>query len=237
MKKLSTVMAFVILLVSCVCITVSADTEAVNTLKVTAVSGDVIVGEELTLTVSFSENTGFNTLGVKLTYPEGFTYVDESAAPSALIAEKCQLNYGGYSGETYTFNVDTTARTITFIGASLYDITEASGTLFTAKFTATAATKGAAFKVEVVDDPYNEGGDTVTVTPESGSVNAYKLGDVTMDGRINGFDAMKILQHASKIITLTDQEMQLANVHTAISAVNGFDAMMVLQYASKLISW
>lgn len=244
MKKLSTVMAIVLLFVSCLCFTASAETGTgtqTNAVKITASSGDVQTGGELMLAVEFSENTGFNTLGVKLTYPEGFTYVEDSVAASDLIKEKCFLNFAGYEGETYTFNVDTAARTITFIGASLYDIEATSGVLFTAKFTAPdAAVSAQAFEVELLEGPYNANGDTVSGSTADGSVNVttpYKLGDVTMDGKINGFDAMMILQYDVGLRTLTDQQKQLANVHTAISAVNGFDAMMILQYDVGIITW
>lgn len=239
MKKLSTVMALVILFASCFFVMAADTTE--NTLKVTASSGEVTAGQELTLTVSFSENTGFNTLGVKLTYPEGFTYVADSAAPSELIAEKCYLSFGGYEGETYEFYHDADARTITFIGASLYDITDESGTLFTVRFTAPeAAASGAAFEVEIVDDPYNENGDKVAAGTENGAVNVttpYALGDVTMNGTIDVRDALATLRYTTGKTSLTEQQLELANVHNSLSTgVDARDALKILRYTTGSIT-
>ncbi len=239
MKKLSMVMAVVMLFVSCLYVT--ADTTG-NRLKVTAaVSQEVKTGQQFTLSVDFSENTGFNTLGVKLTYPEGFAYVEDSAVASDLIKEECYLNFGDYSGETYTFYADTSARTITFIGASLYDITEANGTLFTAEFIAPEAAKsGAEFSVEIVDEPYSEGGDTVTGETEDGSVNVigpYKLGDVKMDRTVDVRDALLTLRYSSGITTLNEQQLALANVHNgSTTGVDVRDALMILRYSSGIIT-
>jgi hypothetical protein len=228
MKKLSTVMAVVMLFVS-LCFTANAQN---GTIKVTASSGNVNTGAELTVSVDFSENTGFNTLGVKLTYPEGFTYVEDSAAPSALIAEKCYLSFGGYEGETYTLHHDSTARTITFIGASLYDITETSGTLFTARFTAPAtAASGKTFAVEIIDDVYGENGDSLTATPGNGTVNvnpSYKLGDVNMDGYVNNIDALWVLQSMFYVRTLTAEQKALGDVNHD-GYTNNVDALFILQ--------
>ena len=93
MKKLSIIMATVISLVCLLCVSASAANEVTVSGAVTKAAG----GSEFTYTVSFSENTGFNTLGVKLTYPEGFEYVEAEA--SDLIKDAFYLDFAGFSGE------------------------------------------------------------------------------------------------------------------------------------------
>lgn len=230
MKRLSIIMATVMLFVSCLCITADAQ----GSVKVSVNTPDEVgKGTEFTVSVDFSENTGFNTLGVKLTYPEGFTYVEDSAEGSDLIKEEFYLNFAGYAGETFVFYHDATARTLTFVGASLYDIETASDTLFTAKFTAPdAESANNQFTVEIVDDVYNATGETVTITPENGSTDVvektYVLGDVNGDGYPNNVDALLILQSIVGGYTLTDEQKIVGDVNKDGFA-NNVDALLILQ--------
>ncbi len=231
MKKLSMAMAAVMLFVSCFVFTVSA----ADSVKIAVTTpATVEKGGELTVSVDFSENTGFNTLGVKLTYPEGFTYVDDSEAVSALIAEKCYLEFGGYEGETYAFSHNEAARTLTFVGASLYDITETSGTIFTVKFTAPETAGSGEFKVEIVDEAYNADEEVVSVDKVNGTVTVsggqtYKKGDVNMDGKVNAVDAIRILRYDAGLETLTAAQLELANVAGTNATVNAADAIKILR--------
>ncbi len=231
MKKLSMAMAVVMLFVSCFVFTVSAQ----DSVKIAVTTpATVTKGGELTVSVDFSENDGFNTLGVKLTYPEGFTYVDDSEAVSALIAEKCYLEFGGYEGETYAFSHDDTARTLTFVGASLYDIVEKSGTIFTVKFTAPETEGSGEFKVEIVDEAYNADEEVVSVDKVNGTVTVsggqtYKKGDVNMDGKVNAVDAIRILRYDAGLETLTATQLELANVAGSNATVNAADAIKILR--------
>ena len=236
MKKLSIIAVTVMALVCCLCMSVSAANEM--TVSVNAPES-VSQGSEVTVKVDFSENTGFNTLGVKLTYPEGFTYV--SADASALIKEEFYLNFAGYEGETYVFYHDAEARTVTFVGASLYDVDEASGSLFSAKFTAPdAVAKGAVFAVEIVDTAYNEVGDTVTVTKNNGSLDVigvtYILGDIDGVNGVTTADAMLAFFAATKKITLTETQALAPNVITADNGITTADAMRIFYYATKKIT-
>lgn len=238
MKKLSIIMATVATFVCLLCVNASAATTK-TTVSVN-VPAEVQQGAEVSVAVDFSENTGFNTLGVKLTYPEGFTYVADSAVASSLIAEKFYLDFAGFSGETYVFYHDETARTITFVGASLYDIEDASGSLFSAKFKAPdTVAEGIAFTVEVVDTAYNEVGDTVTVTKNNGSLDvievSYILGDVDGNGLVQTADAMLALNAATKRITLTDKQLLAANVITT-DGLTTADAIRILYHATKRIT-
>ncbi len=236
MKKLSIIMATVAAFVCLLCINASAANEKI-TVSVNAPES-VAQGSEVTVSVDFSENTGFNTLGVKLTYPEGFTYV--SADASDLIKEKFYLNFAGYEGETYVFYHNAEARTVTFVGASLYDVEVATGSLFNVKFTApNAVSENNAFAVEVVDTAYNEVGDTVTTTMNGGTLDVtevtYILGDVDGNGFVQTADAMLALNAATKRITLTDTQLLAANVVTA-DGLTTADAIRILYYSTKKIT-
>lgn len=232
MKKLSIIAATVVSLVCLLCVSASAANEVTVSGAVTEAAG----GSEFTYTVSFSENTGFNTLGVKLTYPEGFEYVEAEA--SDLIKEAFYLDFAGYSGETYVFHHDEDARTITFVGASLYNVENASGDLFDITFTAPEAAGAYDFTLELVDNAYNEDGKVVsvdkvngkvTIAGDSGDETEYALGDVNMDGWVDNIDGMFILQYDVFLRDLTDAQLVLADVN-GDGWVDNIDGMFVLQY-------
>ncbi len=230
-------MATVISLVCLLCVSASAANEVTVSGAVTEAAG----GSEFTYTVSFSENTGFNTLGVKLTYPEGFEYVEAEA--SDLIKDAFYLDFAGFSGETYVFHHDEDARTITFVGACLYDVETASGDLFDITFTAPAAAGAYDFTVELVDNAYNEDGKVVsvdkvngkvTVAGGSGDESEYELGDVNMDESIDLFDAIAVLQYEAGIVDFSDVEYSLGDVN-GDDSVDLFDAIAILQYEAGII--
>ncbi len=236
MKKLFAVAATALSLAAC-CF---AATAAENTVNVSAsVPTEVSTGAQITVSVDFSENSGFNTLGVKLKYPDGFTYVQANA--SDLIKEKCYLDFAGYAGETYVFYHDEEAKTLTFVGASLYDITEESGTLFSASFTAPKTpNENSEFVIEIVDNVYDEEGDVVTVDKTNGTVKvndgpSYQLGDVNMDGSIDLFDAIAILQHEAGTKSLTVAQLALGDVNND-NSVDLFDAISILQYEAGTLT-
>ena len=241
MKKLSIIMATVVSLVCLLCVSASAANEVTVSVNTPA---SVSAGAEVTVAVDFSENDGFNTLGVKLTYPEGFTYVDDSADASALIKEEFYLDFAGYSGETYVFHHDEEARTLTFVGASLYDVENASGTLFSAKFTAPAtASTGNQFKVEVIDSVYNATGEVVTLTPENGSTDvtaaSYVKGDMNGDGAADFLDAQMALQLYIGAISaddLSETALLAGDVVGNDGVVDFLDATAILQAYIGLIT-
>lgn len=236
MKRLSIIMATAILLVSCLCMTADAQ----GTVKFSAnAPTEVGLGTTFTVSVDFSENSGFNTLGVKLTYPEGFTYVADSAAASNLIKEKFYLDFAGYQGETFVFNHDEDARTITFVGASLYDIEQAAGSLFSAKFTAPdAEAAGKQFKVEKLDEVYDATGEKVTVTTTDDNMNVveitYILGDVNGDEFVDLFDAIDVLQYEAGMVEFTELQCTIGDVNKD-GFVDLFDAIDILQYEAGMI--
>lgn len=235
MKKLALFLAAVMLLACCLCFTASAE----NGIKVSVVDAEADLGADVTITVAFSDNTGFNTLGVRIVYPEGFTYKADSAAASELIRDACYLDFGGYSGATYVFNVDETNRTITMVAASLDDITAASGDLFTATFTAPDAETEATFTVEVLDSAYNENGEVVEIDKVNGTVTVaeglkFALGDVNMDEEIDILDAIVVLQYEAEMIELTDAQIALGDVNHD-DEVDILDAISILQYEAELI--
>ncbi len=233
MKKLSIIMATVAAFVCLLCINASA----ANEVTVSGAVETTTQNSEFTYSVSFSENTGFNTLGVKLTYPEGFEYVGADA--SELIKGKFYLNFAGYEGETYVFYHDASARTVTFVGASLYNVTETSGELFEVTFKAPETTGEYDFTLELVDNAYEEAGKVVSVDKVNGKVtveegSTYEFGDVNMDGWVDLFDAIAVLQYEAGIVDFTDAQCALGDVN-GDEWVDLFDAIAILQYEAGII--
>lgn len=82
------------------------------------------------------------------------------------------------------------------------------------------------------------GGRTISSGAKVGSFDyyqAYTLGDVDNNGKINAIDAMMVLQYSVDKITLSNTQMLAANV-SGDTKVNGIDAMMILQYSVEKIS-
>jgi len=226
-------MATVCAIVCLLCVSVSA----ANEMTVSGAVETTTQSTEFAYKVSFSENTGFNTLGIKLTYPEGFEYVDADA--SQLIKDNFYLDFAGFSGETYVFHHDAAARTVTFVGAALYNITEVSGDLFEVTFNAPATTGTYDFTLEVVDKAYEDAGNVVAVDKVNGTVtveegSTYELGDVNMDGSVDLFDAIAVLQYDAGIVDLSDAAYALGDVNYDDS-VDLFDAIAILQYEAGII--
>jgi hypothetical protein len=107
----------------------------------------------------------------------------------------------------------------------------------------TATTKASAASITV--NGLKAGTFTVSATPSAGGtqlttgtitvVQTYTLGDVNNDGKINSTDAILVLQHAAKIITLTDAKIIAADIN-GDGKVNSTDAIKILQYAAKIIT-
>ena len=74
----------------------------------------------------------------------------------------------------------------------------------------------------------NEGHIPVTTFDGIFSVNG-RLGDVSLNGTITGYDAALVLQHTVQIITLTDCQQSAADVDIS-GEITAYDAAMILQY-------
>ncbi|MBP9989386.1 MAG: leucine-rich repeat protein, partial [Ruminococcus sp.] len=70
----------------------------------------------------------------------------------------------------------------------------------------------------------------ITVSSLSPFVFADSTGDVNSDGKINSSDALLVLQHTVKNITLTETQQKLADVNKD-TFVNSNDALWILEYA------
>lgn len=57
----------------------------------------------------------------------------------------------------------------------------------------------------------------------------FSKGDVSLDGRINAYDALNVLQSATGLITLSPTQIGLADVD-GNSKINSADALFILQY-------
>lgn len=66
------------------------------------------------------------------------------------------------------------------------------------------------------------------------SAETYKLGDITMDGRINASDARLILRAAAQIDKIGEKEILIADVNSD-SRVTAADARTVLRIASRVV--
>ena len=62
-----------------------------------------------------------------------------------------------------------------------------------------------------------------------------KLGDTDLNGKVNSSDALKTLQAAAGLVTLSDEAFASADVN-ADNRANSSDALLILQYATGLIS-
>ncbi len=69
----------------------------------------------------------------------------------------------------------------------------------------------------------------------SGTINPL-MGDVSLNGSVQAYDASLILQHVTTIITLNAKQLVVADVSGA-SGVTALDASLVLQYVVGLISY
>lgn len=61
------------------------------------------------------------------------------------------------------------------------------------------------------------------------------MGDVSLNGHIQAYDASLILQHAASVITLSDLQQLVADV-SGEAGITAYDASLVLQYVSGIIS-
>ena len=62
-----------------------------------------------------------------------------------------------------------------------------------------------------------------------------KFGDTDLNGKVNSSDALKTLQAAAGLVTLSDEAFASADVN-ADNRANSSDALLILQYATGLIS-
>jgi len=55
------------------------------------------------------------------------------------------------------------------------------------------------------------------------------IGDVTLDGSVDGIDALAIMQHVVRIITLSESQLAVGDT-TNDGGVNGIDALHIMQF-------
>ncbi len=55
------------------------------------------------------------------------------------------------------------------------------------------------------------------------------VGDVTLTGEVNGIDALAIMQHVVKLLTLSESQLSVGDT-TNDGNVNGIDALHILQF-------
>ncbi len=78
------------------------------------------------------------------------------------------------------------------------------------------------------------GGDGLQKVAAFSYYQAYTLGDVDADGKINASDALVALQKSVELIELSDTQMMAADV-TKDGKINSSDALKILQYSVQLI--
>lgn len=94
---------------------------------------------------------------------------------------------------------------------------------------------------------YKVGENTVEVYFESAPAvyTTYKInivegeqpaakGDINLDNKINSSDALLVLQHSVKLITLTAEQSEIADMNSD-SNINSLDALMILQKSVGII--
>ncbi|MBC8231511.1 T9SS type A sorting domain-containing protein [bacterium] len=75
----------------------------------------------------------------------------------------------------------------------------------------------------------NEGHVPVTIFSDGIFSVTGRLGDVSLNGTITGYDAALVLQHTVQIFTLTDCQQHAADVNES-GEITAYDAAMILQY-------
>ncbi len=180
----------------------------------------------------------------------GATLTPKTAAGETIGVDNTDTSYPGYyagavkftvsangltAGNQYlllvvkgTENVTVSAETIVYIDQAA---AESDGKI---EFTAypSALTKGS-YSVYIIgaDKPFSAG-----PAATFSYYQPYTLGDVDGDGKINPLDALAILQHSAGLITLTETQIQAADVAAPYGTINPLDALAVLQYAAGLIT-
>ncbi len=91
--------------------------------------------------------------------------------------------------------------------------------------------------VDNVDGVGEEVTDGVTYDPWIATVQQPIMGDVSLNGRIQAYDASLILQHAAASIILDANQMAVADVsdNGGLDPVTAFDASLILQFTVGLI--
>ena len=237
MKRIGVLIAVCSLFALALCCSLGLTAYADGNVIVAASYDPPQAGQTVTVTVNFSGNTGFNTMGIALTYPEGFTY--QSATASPLVRSNCYLNVlrsGSSNNATYIFKNYPSSNCLKFIMVSQDDISLQTGTLFTATFTAPQTLPAdPAFTVGIVKEGVlDAAGAAVTLLGSSEELTVFRMGDVNKDGNINLSDILLILDHRAGAAALDSEQLTLADV-SYDGSVNLSDILRILDFRAGVI--
>lgn len=188
-------------------------------------------------TVDGIYNLTGNTLTPQDANGTAVSATNEGGAYSAFYegAVKLSVDVSGLkTGEQYLLLIVKKGTSGALTGDSIYYIAQAAATDGKVAFTAYPKTMSSGSYTVYLTG----GGRTISSGAEVGSFDyyqAYTLGDVDNNGKINAIDAMMVLQYSVDKITLSNTQMLAANV-SGDTKVNGIDAMMILQYSVEKIS-
>ena len=176
-------------------------------------SGKVMVGESITVDVIIENNAGFAYLEITPVFPSELTL--ESVTNGTLISDLEQ-------GNQYIWMADG-------------DVTE-NGTLCTLTFRAPEGTESGTYSIDfVVRMCGNMAEEEVNMTVSAGQIEVYDFvyGDVTGDGKINGFDVIRLKKYLASYDYTTessDVEIGKGADATGDGVINGFDLIRLKKY-------
>ena len=245
-KRKSRWIAWLIVLVLMVSLTVTVAAEATESCVITAESVAAKAGEQVTVAVSISENPGFTNFGIALDYDrEKLELV--SLTPAAMCGEMAfgstawnpaqdeqAKNHAGFD-QTKTYGY--------VVCASETQITD-HGTLFSAVFQVKEAAQGTAAVTPIVSYIRDNTALFSFFAPVNAEVNAGAVaveektilyGDVNGNGRIEAIDAAVTYMHVNKKIKLDAQQQVAADIN-GNGKIEAIDAAGIYMYVNKKLT-
>ena len=220
-------------------VTVSVTNSAVSARKVTfempatieaKVSQNFSAGKELEVpvTIKKDENSGFNTIIMKFTYPAtSMQYKGFEMSPKARTYLSCVTERTDYNGGIY----------LCFAGK---DDTKITGDFITLKFLPMQSSVGQTDTITgSITEIYNVSKKSPTVTPFSSTISFVKgleLGNVNMDSKINLIDVTYALQFYNEVrkdLTLEQQDLADVNRDGKVTLV---DVLLLMKYCNGEIN-
>ena len=192
-------------------------------LDVTCSSHEVLLDDTVAVELSVelvSDTSYFAFQGILTEYDTGLEFVGFDTVGTLM----------GSAGWYYTYNVSDDSSEVTFAATGENDVS-ANGVLLKVIFK--AVTDYVSAPVGLNDAVFNA---DLTPRVNSGYVSILPktFGDVDLNGQVQAYDAALVLQYLVNYITLSDNEIRLADV-TQDTSISALDAAVILQYVVSLI--
>ncbi|MEF9974681.1 MAG: cohesin domain-containing protein [Clostridia bacterium] len=183
-------------------------------------------GGTVTATINVDTNTGFAGMLFDVSYDNTkFTCTGAMIEPGFGLSA-VNTNYSATQVRVVLANAENVTKT-----GRLATLT------FKAKDNLTTGTSAISITVSTLDTFKIDGQGFTEIVPGTGSgtldIGTYKLGDVNGDNKVNGSDAVWIMQAAAQLRILTADQIMSADVDKS-GKVNSSDAVWVMQVAAQL---